>query len=1055
MSQSSSFKPLSYALILSAGSILSPKAYAQAYPALPPSLSTSVTPNVMLHIDNSGSMNGTVGGVKKIVTARNVGKALIAANPSLRWGVFAFDKNSGQKGGKLQAEVGSNAATLNAAINGLGADTNTPLGEAMLEITRYFAGETSYYGKIVGNYTSPIQYRCQKNFTILITDGEPYGDDEFPGTGARGQLDYTSYTASNVAETRVFGACKNTTNISPYLTCPAKLEGSTTNNAFTSGGDYPRALRDVAMYAYDKDFKIGGNDLDGKSWDDPKFRKQNMQTYTVGFAVDVPVLKATAIVGKGKYYQATDGAALATSLQNAVDDIVSSISNAGGVATQAETTQVGNKVFQPVFNPNGWYGELRCFNLDSTTGVGASCTPNAKAVIPSATSSAGRNIFSSKVTPTVAAADNETTAFDFKVTSMGSMSAQQKSNLGATTAAQQNVINFVRGVEGIAGFRSRYSATAGATVLLGDIVDGQPVVVSKPFGSTTDTAYSTFVTSNANRNFVFVGANDGMLHGFRINESALGAGDNMKEVMGYIPSPVYSRLPALTASDYGSGTPHTYHVNGSLRQADLKLGGIWKTILVGGLAQGGQGYFAIDATNETTLTAASTAVKWEWTEAQSSSMGYSFGTPLIYNVRTSANTVTPAVILSNGYQSDYDDTSAGGVKTAAKDSVLYILDADTGALIKSITLPSGGGLSSPAGVDVGQDGILDYVYAGDLNGKMWRFDLTASQPADFKVVTTPIFDAGSGSPISLRPAIMPVYKSSNGESLGNLILFGTGKLFTNTDRSDTTVQSLYGILDKMEDSPTTVPNTTTSTTLRSQTFTDTYTESAANTLRDGTYRKVSNNSIDLTDDANTYQGWVIRLPASSERLVSTPLVFNDKVLFGTGVPVSSEQCLPGGSGWIIGLNPLTGSTTRKENKASGVEYSFIDMNNDGRSTAADKMAFSSGSGFVSGYAKNGIPTEISYVSSTAVLTGPSDAYSNDYLDAGAVIALREANSQGVYTGTGPSSVTRGQVIKRAESGGKGLACGGTVGNDSLECEKLLGAPSAAASLSTTIWREIK
>jgi type IV pilus assembly protein PilY1 len=1047
--------PSKTAFIFSATTLISPHIFAQAYPSLPPSLSTSVTPNVMLHIDNSGSMDDKVGGVKKIVTARNVGKALIAANPSLRWGVFAFDKNSGETGGKLQAPIGSTTAVLNSAIDALGADTWTPLGEAMYEMTNYFGGEPSFYGKQAGSYVSPIQYRCQKNFAIIITDGEPTKEDKFPGIGSSAKINYTSYNAANEAETRQFGICTDTTNISTYLTCPSKLEGSSTANTFQSGGQYPRALRDVAMYAYDKDFRVGGNDNDGKSWDDPKFRKQNLQTYTVGFAVDVPVLKAASTVGHGKYYQASDGAALASSLQSAVDDIISSISNAGGVATQSEATQIGNKVFQPVFNPSGWYGELRCFNLDATTGIGAACTPNSKAVIPTPTATSGRNIFTSKVIPTAALNDNETTAFDFKVSNMGLMTNQQKSNLGSTSTIQQNTINFVRGVEGIAGARSRYSAVAGGTVLLGDIVDGQPAVISKPYGSTSDTTYAAFAAANVNRNFVFVGANDGMLHGFRIDESSVGAGDNMKEVIGYVPSAVYGSLEALGKTDYGTTTPHAYHVNGHLKQGDVKLNGNWKTILVGGLGQGGQGYFALDATNASSLASASTAIKWEFTDASSSSLGYSFGAPLIYNIRTSATTVTPAVIVSNGYQSNYDDSSTGGVKTTSAASALYILDANTGVLIKSIDLPTGGGLSSPAGVDVGQDGILDYVYAGDMNGKMWRFDLTDNSPNNFHVVTTPIFDAGSGSPITLRPAVMPVYKASTGESLGNLILFGTGKLLSNADRSDTTVQSLFGILDKLDAVPTTVPNTTTPTTLLAQTFTDVYTDSATNTIRDGTYRKVSTNIIDLTSDTNTYLGWVIRLPISSERLVSTPLVFGDKVLFGTGIPLSTEQCLPGGSGWIIGLNPMTGSVTRKGNSSSGAAFSFIDLNNDGRSSAADKLPFSSGDSYISGYSKSGIPTEISYVSSTSVLSGPSDSFTNVYGDAGAVIALREANSQGVYTGNGRDSVTRGAPIKRAESSGKGLSCGGTVGNDSLECEKLLGAPSAAAKLNTTLWREIK
>jgi type IV pilus assembly protein PilY1 len=288
-----------------------------------------------------------------------------------------------------------------------------------------------------------------------------------------------------------------------------------------------------------------------------------------------------------------------------------------------------------------------------------------------------------------------------------------------------------------------------------------------------------------------------------------------------------------------------------------------------------------------------------------------------------------------------------------------------------------------------------------------------------------------------------------------MILFGTGQLLTNDDRNDTTPQYLYGILDKMDAVPVTVPNTFSATSLVQQTFTDVYSVSTTGTVREGTYRKVSDNAIDLTAASNTNLGWAIRLPTSSERLVSTPLVFDDKVLFGTGIPISAEKCLPGGSGWILGLNPLTGSLTRKDNKSAGTAYSFIDMNKDNRSTSADKVPFSSGTSFISGYSKNGIPTEISYVSSTSVLTGPSDpsAADNAYGNAGSVIALRESNSQGVYTGIGPAS--KGSAIKKQPSSGKGPSCTGTVGNDSLECETLLGAPSPAARLTSTLWREIK
>lgn len=326
--------PLSLAICLAFPALTLSAFAAEPYPALPPTLSTSVTPNVMLHIDNSGSMSGLVDGKEKMTSARNVAKDLIKNNRQLRWGLFSFDEANTTESGVLNKAIGpvttqSDLDAINAAIDALDSDTWTPLGEAMLEMTRYFAGESSYHGKLSSGakYTSPIQYRCQKNFAIVITDGEATKDDHLPGASSTyPALTYTSYNASNVAESRTFKACRNNTNVAPYLTCPDILEGATSSTAFLKDGVYLRSLRDVAMYAYDRDFRVGGNDLDGKSFDDAKFQKQNLITYTVGFATPeaATVLNATAIVGHGKYFAVGNETQLRSSLQNAVDSIIAS-----------------------------------------------------------------------------------------------------------------------------------------------------------------------------------------------------------------------------------------------------------------------------------------------------------------------------------------------------------------------------------------------------------------------------------------------------------------------------------------------------------------------------------------------------------------------------------------------------------------------------------------------------------------------------------------------------------------------------------------------------------
>jgi type IV pilus assembly protein PilY1 len=1063
-----------------------------------------------------GAINSAVNSLISANSVTDPVTGVVTKKGEVRVGLFSFDDSldttmnpdgmraagSILRAGVTDVSVPANKTALDSAINALNGRTATPLGEGLLEITQYLRGGTTLYRKPypggATSYVSPIQYRCQKNFAIVVTDGSATQDDVLPtdypttytGTNPEGRsysvttgspISYTTgkRDAAGNAVTKTFGVCSVANAIPDNdsdVNCPAALEGTTTPLGFSDASNnvlpFPnkllpnrfRAIRDVAKYGRVADLRPGpGNDLAGKSFDDPKFPKQNLNTYTVGLSFENLVLPAAAIAGGGKYYKATDGATLSSALNEAINSIGASQSNGGGLATQSGTTKADNKLFQPVFDPNGWRGELRCFAFGGDNKVASPCSPNSKANIPTPTSNGGRNL----ITSNREMGETETNKLKFEANNWGQYSDRQKTSLGANVQERQDTVNYVRGVP-IAGTRSRIDPVSGLAVLLGDIIDGQPEVVSQPFGVTFDTAYKDFRDANESRNIVLIGANAGMLHAFRIDASSPGELDNMSEIMGYVPSPVYPNLKALMSLDYGTANqPHAYFVNGSLKQADMKLSNGWTTVVAGGLGQGGQGYFALDVKNEDQLRNPSTAIKWEFTDQQRPTMGYSFGTPILYNVRATATTVTPAVILSNGYDSDFDD---GTQKTTTKASALYIINAETGAIIHVIDPQSGaadfptgwgGGLSSPAGVDVGQDGILDYVYAGDLKGRMWRFDLTGSSPSQFFVEKNPIFDAGPNSPIVSRPAVMPVNKV-DGSVAGNIVLFGTGKLLTDADRTTTTQQYLYGILDKLEQPAVTVPNTLSATSLQQQTIAaGVYTDTTA--LPDGSfrsYRRMSNNAIDLTSVGNTRMGWRVPLP-EGERSITAPAVFANKVMFGTGNPLSNDKCLAGGTGWIMGLNPLTGSSVRVRNDANGAEYSFMDTDEDGLSTPADRKLFTESGGastqaYVSGVSLDGLPTEVSYVSKISLKSMPAGLTAGAYADAGSVVALRESNSQGVYAANGPSgrSISMG-TPREVDQFGSGTGCAGTVGNQTVTCIGILNPSLTKARVLSTIWREIK
>ena len=226
---------------------------------------------------------------------------------------------------------------------------------------------------------------------------------------------------------------------------------------------------------------------------------------------------------------------------------------------------------------------------------------------------------------------------------------------------------------------------------------------------------------------------------------------------------------------------------------------------------------------------------------------------------------------------------------------------------------------------------------------------------------------------------------------------------------------------------------------------------------------MSNNPIDLTSDTNSLQGWRVPLPDLGERHFTTRLLPSGNIVsFGTGTPITlipgtstPEQC-SFGSGWVMGLNPLTGSSVRVRNATNGAEYSFIDMNGDGRSTVADQRSFTAlpsavGAtttlGYVSGYSLDGIPTEASLARrrpnssfSPALTTGA-------YGDVGAIVALTDNDSVDFLDGSGGVTV-------RTTSSDDSTQCTGSIGNDTVKCKRILD-PSLNAKVFSTIWREIK
>lgn len=470
------------------------------------------------------------------------------------------------------------------------------------------------------------------------------------------------------------------------------------------------------------------------------------------------------------------------------------------------------------------------------------------------------------------------------------------SGIKLQTTLSSDQVDFIKGDTSKATSTYRRRAS-----LIGDLVNSSPVVVNTALydANVADTldgssgSYATFqTTQSSRRGQVYVGANDGMLHAF---DTSTGV-----EKFAFIPSAVISNLNVLTNKDYNTNSAlHKYFVDSTPVAADVYFGSAWHTILVGTLGAGGREIFALDITDPDSIT-----LLWEFTSENDVDLGATFSVPVISKLHSG----DWGVIIGNGYNGNNGNAS------------LLILNAGTGAVISKLTTSVSGnnGLSSPTVLDANADGIADYVYAGDLLGNLWRFDLigsslTASTTANnFKVAfsnkplyTASISDtAGSAvQSITAAPAVV-----AHPTAVGTIVIFGTGRYFASADKTSTELQTLYGIWDKQTAGATAASTPVLArSSLQQQTITS-QVDSASFGSSSSDIRLVSDKTLDWAAKSGWYLDFKVGSTLLGERLVD-PLSISGSVLFASTRTPSTDVCSPGVTGWQYALDPTTGGRT--------------------------------------------------------------------------------------------------------------------------------------------------
>ncbi|RYF02408.1 MAG: hypothetical protein EOO32_00395 [Comamonadaceae bacterium] len=417
------------------------------------------------------------------------------------------------------------------------------------------------------------------------------------------------------------------------------------------------------------------------------------------------------------------------------------------------------------------------------------------------------------------------------------LSPAQNALLAGTDGKGEQRLNYLRGDRSLEGnaptqFRARQSAH-------GDIVNSQIWYTAEPVGDRLWPGFAAFHGQHRTRTpMLYVGANDGMLHGFSAEDGT--------EKLAYVPRGVMPHLAGLTSHGYESH--HRYLVDGSPMTGDVRWAAgsetpQWRTLLVGTLGAGGRGYFVLDVTDPASFseqgTNATSTVVMDKTLTESellltcptsisclsvpeADLGHITavpvrhdGNPLRASQITRMNDNRWAVVLGNGYNSI---NNRAVLLVQYLDGAKELLRLPVPNLPTSISGPGShdNGLSAPRVVDLNADGRADVVYAGDNFGNLWKFDLTSNDPAQWNVAFggTPLYRTEGENrgenrrvvrqPISTAPIVrandrMRTVGSGTAATTvavgGMMVVFGTGRNVTKDDADNLQVQSLYGVLD--------------------------------------------------------------------------------------------------------------------------------------------------------------------------------------------------------------------------------------------------------------------
>ncbi|WP_172461848.1 pilus assembly protein [Dyella jiangningensis] len=645
-----------------------------------------------------------------------------------------------------------------------------------------------------------------------------------------------------------------------------------------------------------------------------------------------------AINSRGELFNANNPQQLIDQIRQVINSIVARTGSSAAGAISHTVLGTDSTYFRTGFSSDDWSGVVQAVRVDESGNLGASRW-NAGALLDARTGNADDRVILTSTAP------GASHGAAFRGASV--LEALHAVDAGFETGAAGNDrLDWIRGVrtkEGSA-FRQRSS-------VLGAVVNAQAVYVAYPASGYRDTfpsrrsrpgepapemavgkdgrllhSYEQFVADHLKRApTLYVGANDGMLHAFDATTDGVdpasvdSAPKPGAERWAYVPYSVYGGLRGMSALTHFQYAP-TVDGTPVVRDVYFSSGPLvgWHSILVAGVRFGGRGIYALDITDAgaNEATGPSEKVLWEFHHTSASmagdpsNLGYTFGRP---NIGRLANGRWVVLVPSG-----YFPTGSTEPAAARHVSSLFVLDAQTGTLLKELRTPTlvagmgitSDGLTSPVLGDYEGDQVDDVAFAGDLQGNVWRFDLSDEDASNWKVDLLFKPAVAGQRPVTVMPRLFPDPATRH-----FIVLFGTGKYLGSSDNlvdATTQVQAVYGIRD---------PGTS-----RAMPVIEGTTPMVQQQLYEkGDVRGLTTHAVPLKDGAgNPVGGWYFLLQTTGvdgkqsnagERVVvdATALFDSNRAIVTTLIPQKSDPCNPTTQGAVLVVDAATGGA------ASGVQ----------------------------------------------------------------------------------------------------------------------------------------